>query len=1033
MFNMKLTNKRANNPVSVLDKMVGADASQPLSANNPPVAMVDSSMSSGTPREGREGVAIVGNGSASCRLADNYALGQNFEIAGWIKLIPQATQSAVDYLILNSETGTLDASVMIWLYENQRLNVRLFDNSDDFKFLDTELNFDNKFHLLSIRYVNGICTVSINGVTKTKVRSYINRTGTYSSFMDLRTLTSGNPELFDFRFNILDSSGNYVSNLAHYKLDSKSETTIYDSSGNGYNGLIQNYYEGLWGTQNEISYPNDVGYTLSDGATYYYDNGGVNLIPAGEFIPRDESNPTKCAAFLLNGTQADLAFIGSVPPKALLKQSNCFEGNGSGRFGYKTITHSPVGILKIECLVGMKPGGTGHLFSADTGASPRLWQFTSENDNGWAFRWLLDGVVTLNSVVDIRDGSMHYLRAEVDVVTGGVVCYTDNIQTASGTITRTTAITEFAMSFMTRSASFVEILNNGMVCNCKLSDNNGVFAWWPLSESIQDATNHTAFDVIGGNHATLINGSLANNGVVDKPDGDYSMLGLGYGINDSVITPTTFVDTFRFKFKYYVGSTINNARIVTSRISTFNFELYINASGDFAYYCEEKDYILEYQPNVGDIIEFDLITTPTETTTTISYNGGQTPEVYIDSAVSIGAGVVINVLNDSYNGVRGTGFITCMEYYENGVLIFTDIDFGNIQIPASAIDPTKDALGNSLTLIQDGKSFLNTGAKLEHYPMPRVLRNDTDENYYTSFWSGGDGSTRLIGFEEDVENVSVKSTAVSTSNNGPTTFNFVHSIIDGGTVGLTSGKAYLTRGSASVIDGDTLQSSDFSVYTGQYHIGFRVVAANTFFYYPLELGGTQINFSSIDSATFIVTNFYTYSSAPQSLVESRADQDGFTGTYMRATPFDIYDGRFSWILPVPDLFKEVRYSFKYRASTSVTVDFIDATLSNNQKYGQITLPSNTGDPVEVLFTAVSRGNNSSNITRAGIGSGVSDWLDIQDFKIEYVTRNMAISGNFADKVFSNTSETNKVKNIRTHKAPLIGKQLETEKRITNNL
>lgn len=54
-----------------------------------------------------------------------------------------------------------------------------------------------------------------------------------------------------------------IDGKGFYKLDSLSETTIYDSSGNGNHGTIVNYYDGFWGEQNIKSWQDDVGFTAT--------------------------------------------------------------------------------------------------------------------------------------------------------------------------------------------------------------------------------------------------------------------------------------------------------------------------------------------------------------------------------------------------------------------------------------------------------------------------------------------------------------------------------------------------------------------------------------------------------------------------------------------------------------------------------------------------------------------------------------------------------------------------------------------------
>ena len=77
-------------------------------------------------------------------------------------------------------------------------------------------------------------------------------------------------------------------------------------------------------------YNNIYGYTLSDGATYYFDDGGSDLIPSGVLIPA--KNSYYCAAYLANGDQAELQFKGKLPLNFIIGNVNTWQGNGSDRF-----------------------------------------------------------------------------------------------------------------------------------------------------------------------------------------------------------------------------------------------------------------------------------------------------------------------------------------------------------------------------------------------------------------------------------------------------------------------------------------------------------------------------------------------------------------------------------------------------------------------------------------------------------------------------------------------------------------------------
>lgn len=115
----------------------------------------------------------------------------------------------------------------------------------------------------------------------------------------------------------------------------KCDTDLDDYSPNSVvantNGRLLNFttstffYEGV---DVPYSFQNEIGFTLSDGVTYYEDSGGVNLIPSGVYIPRDENNTTKCAAYLSGGARAELIDKGKAKEFVKIAQVNV--GNPDG-------------------------------------------------------------------------------------------------------------------------------------------------------------------------------------------------------------------------------------------------------------------------------------------------------------------------------------------------------------------------------------------------------------------------------------------------------------------------------------------------------------------------------------------------------------------------------------------------------------------------------------------------------------------------------------------------------------------------------
>lgn len=335
---------------------------------------------------------------------------------------------------------------------------------------------------------------------------------------------SSSPFIGDtFGWQINDNNGLKV----FYKYDSGSTAKLFESSGNNLTATISNYYLGFWGTQNIKSYQNDVGYTLSDGATYYYDNGGVNLIPSGELIPRDESDTTKCTAYLSNGTQADLQFQGLVPTEADWVNSGCFRGNASAFLDIGSeITigadYTISGFIKrVSAVDNMICGGVDALnyarilstrvelrhnsvYASISYANPSDMHTILNVDREYLFRFTKSG----NTVSFYAESLLTGLSSEI-----------------SGTFSLSG---DFKVRYLTTWYNQSILFGTGdLIYNLNIEGLK-----YPLSEPIIDPANHTYFDKSGNdNHATLIDSSLANYG---HQDGYHNLMVSGFAISDGV-------------------------------------------------------------------------------------------------------------------------------------------------------------------------------------------------------------------------------------------------------------------------------------------------------------------------------------------------------------------------------------------------------------------------------------------------------------------------------------------------------------------
>jgi len=121
--------------------------------------------------------------------------------------------------------------------------------------------------------------------------------------------------------SVASSEGDYT--IHSLKITHNGQTELFDFQGS--TNIADDFSIGTLGTKLEwflthatwrgqsdaIASDADLrGYTLSDNATFYVDDGGIELYPDNYIIPRLESDATKCVGFLVGGEQADLEFRG---------------------------------------------------------------------------------------------------------------------------------------------------------------------------------------------------------------------------------------------------------------------------------------------------------------------------------------------------------------------------------------------------------------------------------------------------------------------------------------------------------------------------------------------------------------------------------------------------------------------------------------------------------------------------------------------------------------------------------------------------
>lgn len=647
---MDILYDRANNPVSVLDGLDLVDNTQPLSADNLPIGMRDTSYAAGTPREPQEGRCYKGNGNSIISLGERSDLEvQNFRIEFYAIFREDLVNR--DYYFGISNTSTLLDTNGITLRRDvgSSGSIQLYVG-------DAVLNVPKTLYEFDV-WTKVIIT-QFGGKVYIQVGDYLGQadsgTLTFSTSSGSALLASNDTDslgnrllrsegsIFGFIMDELDTSGNFVQNLCFYKCDEQSGDISYDSSGNNHHGTIVNLYSGFHGTQNIWSFQNQVGFgggirynlnnlsyseltiELNVGTLYdlFFICADKDTVGNNYFV--DFRNTDGSSEFLIVGPTG-VVTSGFATGNLYIdgKLTNNFSKDGKDHIveirSYQAIRE--VNIITwfsrynhIEILENFTFASIKESLSGNAIVNPKkiidnlIPGYTISNDGVFFSR---NESITLPPFKGVLGNDLQYKgKAPSRAIFVNTPCFQgDGVAYMTGDVLTTDTITAGTGSSVPTCTTDgrLDFVNGEKYYDVVIERSSVIISRLPMSFEIQDPSNHTEFDVIGGNHATLVNGSFANRGLVTRPNGDYGQL--GHTVSDGV--------------NYYYDQALTQL---------------------------------------------------------------------IPLGVKIPA--------------SASDLTKCVAYTTGGVLA-------------------------DLTVIQDGNSFLNTGTKLQHYPMPRVIQAEQTNRFYT--------------------------------------------------------------------------------------------------------------------------------------------------------------------------------------------------------------------------------------------------------------------------------------------------------------
>lgn len=808
--------KRHKQAVQVLNKVEYDSEGNPIGMMEDPSNPTSANF--GTPREPRRGGCYKGDGSKQTRIdipSTFYMSNRKiFCISYWAYYSTDAPYS-ISRTVLSNRTGYQDGQTEV---RGNVLHTNIFgDNSTS---INAQMIYDEWHHvILQMDFINGIANsyingekysqrnISLDGYPRTDVSSYVlmktkNRTN---------ELLDTNDKIFGFciqdkflsdkeAYSLYKNSFPGGSYILKYNCSENSGDICYDSSGNGHHGTIINAItttpeenpNSIHQYQDVYSFENEEGFSLSN----IVDSNRPIITPSRTF---NDGDYVECSIKTVDQSFVILSSLPSFQYPFAVDDSTQMAGRADYfrdivllidgiEYNRLTTTRNYLRLL-------LSDGEWHHIKIIFTSTQTRNiefanYMFPAYPYSSWGYTGLMTNMriyhagilydytyksltpknssITLPPFKDVLGNNLQYVGkvpGKAKFVDSS--CFlSDGNAYLSGDVLTTDTITahsesEVPVCTIDGRLDFPTV--GGKYFDIRIERGGSVITRLPLCEPIIDPSNHIYHDVSGnGNHATLINGTLANEGKQDEFHYLQKGFGRGGSINKFVSwsTPTNITLTNNAGL---APDGSNTAMLLTETLTNEPVRHYntFSTASPKPYPVVSHSIYAKYNGRrylsigswgwsvelfcIVDLLEGKIVWERYNRLTKIRAEITILPDGWI-RLIQEGYNNATEGTPQSYHvGLSNSSNPIPSHHYQppayvgdgaSGAYIWNlKIRDSETEVVPLIENSVWDVYGDYMAVPQDSHSFLNTGTELEAYDYPTLKQADKDDD----FWYEDDG------------------------------------------------------------------------------------------------------------------------------------------------------------------------------------------------------------------------------------------------------------------------------------------------------